>query len=181
MNSRRPWSCSASDGAAGSLQWLARLAELGLPIDDALAALPVTGDDDALGRPRVARAMIAMGYVKSVEDAFERYLSHGRPGYVPRDGLGPIEAIRAIRAAGGLASLAHFSEAPVHLGIVRELQDAGLGGLEVYYRSFDDVVVALDGGRRAGARSRRDRWQRLPWRPRTVCGDPCTPVGAPHR
>lgn len=120
---------------------VARLADLGLPIDDALAALPITGDDDALGRPRVARAMIAKGYVKSVEDAFERYLSHGRPGYVPRDGLGPIEAIRAIRAAGGLASLAHFSEAPVHMGLVRELQEAGLGGLEVYYRSFDDVTV----------------------------------------
>lgn len=120
---------------------VARLADLGLPIDDALAALPVTGDDDALGRPRVARAMIVKGYVKSVEDAFERYLSHGRPGYVPRDGLGPIEAIRAIRAAGGLASLAHFSEAPVHMGVVRELQEAGLGGLEVYYRSFDDVTV----------------------------------------
>ncbi len=120
---------------------VARLAELGLPIDDALALLPAIGEDDALGRPRVARAMIVKGYVVSVEDAFERYLSHGRPGYVPRDGLGPIEAIRAIRAAGGVASLAHFSEAPVHLGVVRELQDAGLGGLEVYYRSFDEVTV----------------------------------------
>ena len=39
-----------------------RLAEVGLPIDDALEALPPTGDDDALGRPRAARAMIAKGY-----------------------------------------------------------------------------------------------------------------------
>ena len=120
---------------------VARLADLGLPIDDALAALPMTGDDDALGRPRVARAMIAKGYVVSIEDAFERYLSNGRPGYVPRDGLGPIEAIKAIRAAGGLASLAHFSEAPARMDVVRELQEAGLGGLEVYYRSFDAVTV----------------------------------------
>ena len=120
---------------------VARLADLGLPIDAALAALPMTGDDDALGRPRVARAMIAKGYVVSIEDAFERYLSNGRPGYVPRDGLGPIEAIKAIRAAGGLASLAHFSEAPVRMDVVRELQEAGLGGLEVYYRSFDAVTV----------------------------------------
>lgn len=120
---------------------VARLADLGLPVDDALAALPATGDDDALGRPRVARAMIAKGYVVSIEDAFERYLSNGRPGYVPRHGLGPIDAIRAIRAAGGLASLAHFSEAPVRLDVVRELQDAGLGGLEVYYRSFDAATV----------------------------------------
>ena len=120
---------------------VARLADLGLPIDDALAALPMTGDDDALGRPRVARAMIAKGYVVSIEDAFERYLANGRPGYVPRDGLGPIEAIKAIRAAGGLASLAHFSEAPVRMDVIRELQEAGLGGLEVYYRTFDAVTV----------------------------------------
>jgi predicted metal-dependent phosphoesterase TrpH len=120
-----------------------RLADLGLPIDDALEALPTTDDDDALGRPRVARAMIAKGYATSVEDAFLRYLSRGRPGYVPRDGLGPIEAIRAIRAAGGVASLAHFSEAPRLLDVIDELRAAGLGGLEVYYRTFDAPTVAV--------------------------------------
>ena len=118
------------------------LAELGLPIDDALEALPAMRDDDALGRPRVARAMIAKGYVTSVEDAFARYLSLGRSAYVPRDGLGPVAAIRAIRAAGGLPSLAHFSEAPERLAIIDELREAGLGGLEVYYRTFDARTVA---------------------------------------
>ena len=119
------------------------LASLGLPIEDALEALPATGDDDALGRPRVARAMIAKGYATSIEDAFQRHLSHGRPAYVPRDGLGPIESIRAIRAAGGLASLAHFSEAPIHPGVIAELQAAGLGGIEVYYRTFEALTVSL--------------------------------------
>lgn len=120
-----------------------QLAAIGLPIDDALDALPATGDDDALGRPRVARAMIAKGYATSIEDAFQRYLSYGRPGYVPRDGLGPIEAIRAIRKAGGLAALAHFSEAALHPGLIAELQDAGLGGIEVYYRTFEALTVSL--------------------------------------
>jgi predicted metal-dependent phosphoesterase TrpH len=119
------------------------LASLGLPIDDALEALPSTGDDDALGRPRVARAMIAKGYATSIEDAFQRFLSHGRPAYVPRDGLGPIESIRAIRAAGGLAALAHFSEAPHHPGVIAELQTAGLGGIEVFYRTFDALTVSI--------------------------------------
>lgn len=121
---------------------VARLAAIGRPIDDALEALPTTGDDDALGRPRAARAMIAKGYVASVEEAFATYLSRGRPGYVPREGLGPIEAIRAIRAAGGLAVLAHFSEAPDRPDVISELKDAGLGGLEVYYRTFDALTVA---------------------------------------
>ena len=118
-----------------------RLADLGLPIEDALESLPATDDDDALGRPRVARGMIAKGYATSIEDAFVRYLSRGKPGYVPRDGLGPIEAIRAIRAAGGLPSLAHFSEAPDRLDVIDELRGAGLGGLEVYYRTFDAETV----------------------------------------
>ena len=120
---------------------VARLAEIGRPIDDALETLPATGEDDALGRPRAARAMIAKGYVTTVEEAFERYLSRGRAGYVPREGLGPLEAIRAIRAAGGLPVLAHFSEAPERPDVIRELKEEGLGGLEVYYRTFDAQTV----------------------------------------
>jgi 3',5'-nucleoside bisphosphate phosphatase len=60
---------------------------------------------------------------------------------VPRTGLGPVEAIDAIRAAGGLPVLAHFSEAPARVDVLQELVDAGLGGLEVYYRSFDSATV----------------------------------------
>jgi 3',5'-nucleoside bisphosphate phosphatase len=117
-----------------------RLRELGYPIDDQLADL--TGsDEDALGRPTVARALIGAGHADSVEDAFNRYLAWGRPGYVPRSGLDPIEAIRAIRAAGGLPALAHFPEAPARIEVVRELAEAGLGGLEVHYRSFDAPTV----------------------------------------
>ena len=121
---------------------VAKLASIGRPIDDALETFSAISDDDALGRPRVARAMIAKGYVTSVEEAFDLFLSRGRAGYVPREGIGPIEAIRVIRAAGGLASLAHFSEAPYRPDLIHELQDAGLAGLEVYYRTFDGPTVA---------------------------------------
>jgi predicted metal-dependent phosphoesterase TrpH len=118
-----------------------RLRDLGFAIDGALEALPPTDDDDALGRPRLARALISLGAATSVEDAFNRWLSRGRPAYVPRDGLGPVEAIRAIRGAGGLPSLAHFSEAPRLRSLVAELHEAGLGGIEVFYRSFDQPTV----------------------------------------
>ncbi|HEY4227898.1 MAG TPA: PHP domain-containing protein [Candidatus Limnocylindrales bacterium] len=119
-----------------------RLRELGMPIDRALEDQPATTDDDALGRPRIARALIACGYATSIQDAFTNHLSRGRPAYVPRQGLGPIDAIRAIRAAGGIASLAHFAEAPGHVPFIRELMAAGLNGLEVYYRSYEAPVVA---------------------------------------
>ncbi len=77
-----------------------------------------------------------------MEDGFTRYLGRGRPAYVPREGIGPLEAITAIRSAGGLPVLAHFSEAAARLAVVRELRDAGLGGLEVYYRTFDQETQA---------------------------------------
>lgn len=123
-----------------------RLRDIGLPIDTQVEDL-VHGDDDALGRPTIARALMAAGHATSVEDAFSRIIGHGMPGYVGRQGLGPAEAIAVIRAAGGVAVLAHFREAPTRSDILDELVDAGLDGLEVHYRSFDqpttDAVAAV--------------------------------------
>ena len=120
------------------------LRELGLPIDDQVAALDPT-DDDALGRPTIARALIEAGFASSVEDAFARIIGHGSPGYVRREGLGPEDAIRVIRAAGGVPVLAHFREAPGRIDLLRELMDVGLAGLEVHYRSFDIATTAVVG------------------------------------
>jgi len=121
-------------------QILERLGSIGLPIDDAVEELAI-GDDDALGRPTVARALMAKGHAMSVEDAFQRLLGHGMPGWVPRDGLDPREAIEAILQAGGLPSLAHFGEARNRVGVLRELKSIGLGGLEVHYRGWDAARV----------------------------------------
>jgi 3',5'-nucleoside bisphosphate phosphatase len=113
-----------------------RLRELGLPIDHQLEAMP-EDDDDALGRPTIARALIGAGFADSVEDAFQRLIGRGCPAYVPREGLDPAQAIAVIRSAGGLAALAHFREAIDRPEVVRELIAVGLAGLEVHYRSFD--------------------------------------------
>ena len=97
----------------------------------------MAGDDDALGRPTIARALTAAGHASSVEDAFNRLIGHGCPAYVRREGLGPEDAIIAIRAAGGIPVLAHFRDAATRLDLIRELIAVGLAGLEVFYRSFD--------------------------------------------
>ncbi|HYH92163.1 MAG TPA: PHP domain-containing protein [Candidatus Saccharimonadales bacterium] len=120
-----------------------KLRNAGMPIDDQVVGL-VSTDDDAMGRPTIARALIAAGHATSVEDAFRRLIGHGGPGYVPREGLGPTEAIQAVTAAGGVPVLAHFSEAPTRRELLQELIEEGLVGLEVYYRSFDiDTVAAV--------------------------------------
>ncbi len=119
---------------------LAALRGLGMSVDAALEELDMSGIE-SLGRPTVARLMIASGYARSVEDAFEHWLARGRPAYVPRQGIGPVRAISAIRAAGGLPVLAHFREADEHESLIRDLQAIGLGGLEVYYRTFERAQV----------------------------------------
>ncbi len=117
-----------------------RLRDLGLPIDSQVAALD-RGDDDALGRPTIARALVAAGFATSVQDAFARLIGHGAPGYIRRKGMGPDDAIRAIVAAGGVAVLAHFREASTRLDLLRELVELGLAGLEVHYGSWDRVTI----------------------------------------
>jgi predicted metal-dependent phosphoesterase TrpH len=116
------------------------LRDLGMPIDAQVAEL-ATDTDDALGRPTIARALMKAGFASSVEDAFSRIIGHGGPGYVRREGLGPEGAIAAIQVAGGIPVLAHFREAPERQDVVRELIEAGLAGLEVYYRAFDQPTV----------------------------------------
>lgn len=121
-----------------------RLRDLGMPIDVQVAALD-PGADDALGRPTIARALVAAGFALSVEDAFARLIGHGAIAYVRREGLGPEDAIRVINAAGGVPVLAHFREAPTRLELLRELVEAGLAGLEAHYRSFDASTTAAVG------------------------------------
>jgi predicted metal-dependent phosphoesterase TrpH len=125
-----------------------RLRDLGSPIDEQVERYLATSGavaGAAFGRPQIARCLVAAGHASSVDDAMQRLLARGRPAYVPRDGLGPVAAIEAIRAAGGVASLAHFADAPQRRDLVAELQEHGLGGLEVHYRHFPaETIVALE-------------------------------------
>lgn len=117
-----------------------RLRELGLPIDSQVERLePAEGA--SLGRPHIARMLVEGGHAPTVDEAMQTILARGKPGYEPRVGMGPADAIARIRAAGGVAVLAHFAEAPAREPLIRELADLGLGGLEVYYRHFDAATI----------------------------------------
>ncbi|OGO55864.1 MAG: hypothetical protein A2V85_11790 [Chloroflexi bacterium RBG_16_72_14] len=126
------------------LAMLGRLRAIGRPVDEQVAGVDLAADD-AVGRPTIARALVAAGFADTVDDAFERLVGHGRPGYVPRTGMAPVDAIRAIRAAGGIASLAHFYDAPGRIPLLRELMAEGLDGLESHHRSFDEETRAAVG------------------------------------
>jgi predicted metal-dependent phosphoesterase TrpH len=108
----------------------ARLADLGMPIDPAeVFALVKEG---SAGRPHVAQVMVDHGYVKSVREAFDRYLSANGPANVPRKRFTPVEAVRIIRRARGVPVLAHPGLANRD-ELIPELVEAGLMGIETFY------------------------------------------------
>ena len=92
----------------------------------------------SIGRPHVARALVEAGYATSVGDAFERWLVRGRPGYVERFKLTPPDAVKLIRAVGGVPVLAHPHSADNLAALLPELLAAGLAGIECYYGDYDD-------------------------------------------
>lgn len=134
------------------LQWrnqrlpaiLARLHALGFDIDaDDVRA--VAGPAAALGRPHVADALVSAGAVAGRTEAFDRYLSPGRPAYVLRHAAPLTEMLRLVAAAGGVSVLAHpwarGSRRVLTEEAVTELAAGGLTGLETWHRdqSADDA------------------------------------------
>ena len=107
-----------------------RLAELGMPIDPA-EVFAITKEGSP-GRPHVAQVMVARGYVKSVREAFDRYLHANGPANVPRRRLTPVEAIAVITRARGVPVLAHPGVAGKD-DLIPMLIEAGLMGIECYY------------------------------------------------
>lgn len=109
----------------------ARLASLGVPIDvDALLA--GTRPGRSVGRPLIARALVERGCVASVQEAFDRYLASGQPAFVPREGRGPADVVRAVHDAGGVVSFAHPGVTKQD-ALIDALAADGLDAIEVYH------------------------------------------------
>lgn len=117
-------------------EMLERLRALGVPLDWRVLERKYRG---TVGRPHIARALVHEGYVASMQEAFDRYLGHGRPAYVAGERLDMRTAIDLMRRSGFLPVLAH----PCELGkddvtltaLLRRWQEQGLAGVEVYHPS----------------------------------------------
>ena len=98
------------------------------------------GPGDALGRPHVARAMMAKGVVGQLQEAFDRFLGQGRPAYVPKT-LPSVETVAALaRSVGGVTSAAHLKDRGVR-PVLEQLRKAGVDGAEVLHPSHDPATV----------------------------------------
>jgi len=130
---------------------IARLNDLGVSItlDEVIAGMPAPARDRrVVGRMHIAETMTAKGCVRSVDEAFAKFLGAGASAFVDKERVTPAQAIEAIRGSGGIAVLAH----PVHLlcdnsaqlrRVVKELRSQGLGGIEVYHSDHDDFMTRL--------------------------------------
>jgi hypothetical protein len=105
------------------------------------SGVPVTMDsvlreaaDGAVGRPHVARAMVAGGWVRDFREAFDKWLGFGRAAYMPKAQFDVADGIALVHRAGGLAVWAHPGDTATPARVQR-LADVGLDGVEVLHPS----------------------------------------------
>ncbi len=114
------------------------LQEAGIRItyEDLISAYP----DAVITRAHYARYLLDHGYVRSLPEAFERYIGDHCPCYVPREKVTPVQAVRLVQEARGVPVMAH--PGLYHLGreqldtLAAELKEAGLAGLEAIYSTY---------------------------------------------
>jgi len=116
-----------------ALQMVEKLEEMGIHLDwkDVLV---YAGENKYIGRPHIARALVENGAVKTIKEAFDKYLGNDSPAFVPKFKTETKDAIDVIKKANGIPVLAH----PGRLSddsIVYSCIDMGIDGLEVYYGS----------------------------------------------
>lgn len=114
-----------------------RLHEMGM---DVQVPVPEEGCR-AVGRPHIARALVARGYVKTVQEAFDLYIGEGKPAYQPQQKMTPPEAVALIHQSGGLAVQAHPAEVGNDGLVLHLLETLPYDGLEIYHPSARDKNI----------------------------------------
>ena len=105
-------------------------------------AAQVAGESTVIGRPHIADALVDAGVVPDRSAAFTELLRPSGPYYVPYYAPSPLDAVRAIREAGGVSVLAHpgsvTRDDDLPLTLLEALAEAGLDGIEVDHREHDE-------------------------------------------
>lgn len=122
-----------------AVEIVARLNKLGMPVTMEMVLHEAAGG--AVGRPHVARAMMAGGWVHNMRDAFDRYLGDGKPANVGKLRLELADGIALIHDAGGVAVWAH-PQAEGNKEKIGRYAALGLDGVEVRHPSHNGDDLA---------------------------------------
>lgn len=95
----------------------------------------------SVGRPHICNAMLKAGLVKEVQVAYRMLMNRDSEFRVIRRSLSPHDAVKAIRAAGGIPSLAHPGKDDYIPELIRDLQNSGLQAIEAYHRGHSNSLV----------------------------------------
>ncbi len=106
-----------------------------ISVDDVLKI----AKNSAIGRPHIASALLAKGYINNFYEAFNKYIGDNGPAYERKIHVSVQSAIKLITDAGGLCFIAH----PGHLkeSILTNLINSGVDGIEVLHPSHNDFQV----------------------------------------
>jgi predicted metal-dependent phosphoesterase TrpH len=115
-------------------------ADYAITFEDVMAEL---SEGATLGRPHLADALVTKGYMKSRDQVFAEVLHNDSPFYVSHYSPTPLEAIVKIKAAGGVAVMAHpmssLRSRVVAPETFAEYVEAGLDGIEVFHRDHTEA------------------------------------------
>ncbi len=126
---------------------------LNMDIEDELEIIKKNVGINMPTRHHIAIAMKNAGYVETVKEAFDRFLSIGGKAYVPLVHIGQGKAIELIKNAGGVAILAHPCNVYGDVNkIVHQLKDSGLDAIEAFHPSMNtgDTKNALSLAKQLG-------------------------------
>ena len=114
------------------------------------AGLPITFDevkefagDGALGRPHIAKILLDRGIVTYFQEAFNRFLGTGKPGYVPKTVLPAERVLELIHGAGGVAVWAHPGDGIRDSALLERMIGYGIAGVEAWHPNHDEKTRAL--------------------------------------
>ncbi|MBT5873543.1 MAG: PHP domain-containing protein [Candidatus Latescibacteria bacterium] len=96
------------------------------------------GESGSIGRPHVAQVLVDGGHVKTLNEAFRKYIGSGRPAYVEKHKISASDAIGLIQSAGGIAVMAHPGSIRRD-ELIPELTASGLSGLEVFHPEHNET------------------------------------------
>lgn len=128
---------------------ITKLKDLGLNVT--LDEVTEISDCGQIGRPHIAQLLVKKNYVRSMDEAFDRYLGINGQAYISRYLFSPYEAIELIKNSGGLSVLAHplsiYNSCENFESTIEKLKAMGLDGIEAYYpthsKKFRLELIAL--------------------------------------